>query len=238
MRSTIFVRGAAAFRGDAKGLRPAILPPMLRRRTSPLTRAVAQVVGEIGERFGADLAHVPVVHGSEHGEIAVTVDLLHAALSPDGEVSPTRFHNSVHNTPIGYVSIACGNRAGHTTVAAGADTCAMAFLEAAARLSAGRGEVLVVVADEPVPPPLPRRGPAEVTAAAFLLAAAPAGESSRLEIVEGPAEGALPECAATAAYDLAGAARRAAPAACPLSARDPFAVDARDTTYFARLIFD
>jgi len=179
-----FVRGAAAFEGDARTLRPAILPPMLRRRTSPLSRAVAEVLGRLADATGADLGRLPIVHATSHGEIGVTVALLAAVLDPDGDVSPTRFHNSVHNTACGYVSIACGNRAGHTTLAAGPDTAAMALVEAAARLATGDGDVLVVCADEPVPPPLPPRPPAAVTAAAFHLAAARPG--ARL-VLEGPA---------------------------------------------------
>ena len=224
MTARWFVRGVATFAGDAAKLRPAILPPMLRRRTSAPTRAVAWVLGELSERSGADLRTAPIVLGTDHGEIAVTVDLLAAALDPEADVSPTRFHNSVHNTALGYVSIACGNRAGHTTISAGPDTLAMTLVEGAARLGTGAGDVLVVVADEPVPPPLPRRGPAEVTAVAFHLSADAAGAAAEIA-VEGP--GPVPEprpadpCVAAVA--LARAVVGGDPTVVPLSAADPCA---------------
>ena len=224
MTARCFVRGVATFAGEAAKLRPAILPPMLRRRTSAPTRAVAWVLGELAQASGANLHAAPIVLGTDHGEIGVTVDLLAAALDPAADVSPTRFHNSVHNTALGYVSIACGNRAGHTTISAGPDTLPAALIEGAARLATGAEDVLVVVADEPVPPPLPRRGPAEVTAVAFHLSARAETATATLALAGPvPVPGPRPADPCAAALALARAVADGEARTVPLSATDPCA---------------
>jgi hypothetical protein len=57
---------------------------------------------------------------------------------------------SVHNTGSGLYSIASGNTAPSTAIAAGRDSLAMALIEAAGQLQYAT-EVLVVFADEPLP---------------------------------------------------------------------------------------
>ncbi len=154
MTAAIGLYGAATWcAGDGRP-RPSLLPAMLRRRTSPLTRAVAWTLERLAADFGADVARAALVHASALGEIDVTVGLLHMMREGDGALSPTRFHNSVHNTATGYVSIATGNRGFATAVAAGAATVAAGLWEAAGLIAAGREQVLLVLADEPPPAPL------------------------------------------------------------------------------------
>lgn len=166
--------GAASFlAGDApdpsvRQPPAAILPPTLRRRSSLLTRAAVEAFGEAAASAGADLRAVPTVWASAYGEIANTIAILDM-MRGDGMPSPTRFHNSVHNTSSGTASIALGNRAFSTAVAAGAGTVQAGFIEAAALLADGCREVTVIFFDEPPPEPF---APAELwplCAAAFHL---------------------------------------------------------------------
>ena len=143
---------------------------MMRRRTSLLTRMAAEVVVQAA-RDRAGLADLALVYGSVYGEIRTTIDLLAALLVPGEPLSPTKFHNSVHNTAAGYISIAAGNRVGDTVLAAGRSTPAMALLEGALQVRARGGDVVVVIAEEALPEPLAagrRYGP---FAAAFALSA-------------------------------------------------------------------
>lgn len=133
---------------------PSLLPTRLRRRTSPLTRVVAGCLRDLAAQTGLDLRTTALVHGSALGELKVTVDLLTALHRDDGLLSPTAFHNSVHNTPMGYVSIATANRDVSTSIAAGESTTAMALLEATCLLQCGTSNVAVIVADEALPDPL------------------------------------------------------------------------------------
>ena len=156
--------------------RAAIVPPRLARRTSFLTRMAAEVLGQAAA--GADLSQVTTVYASAYGEVQTLAALLEMLCS-DGIFSPARFHNSVHNTAGGHISIATANRAFSTTLAAGAETVAMGLFEALALLDARGGDAIVVFADEaPAQFGLP---PFESLAVAVHLAAQPpAGALARL----------------------------------------------------------
>ncbi len=129
-----------------------ILPARLRRRCSLLTRMSAEVVAKASAQAAIDTSLATVVLASVYGEIRTTGQLLvMMAEEPGSPLSPTRFHNSVHNTPIGYLSIACSNHQGSTAISAGPRTLAMAMLEAATVIAAGEGPVVVVIVEEPLP---------------------------------------------------------------------------------------
>jgi len=158
------------------------LAAALRRRASSLTRMVAEVAAQAVDQAGVDLAGVPLVLGSALGEIACATEIVASFRDEGGLPSPTKFHNSVHNTAVGYLSIAAGNRLGATAVAAGPDTAAMALLEAALQLAECGGVALLLLADEALPGPLQGWGTYRSAAVALLLTAEPTARSrARLE---------------------------------------------------------
>ena len=175
MTADVTVLGMARWRGSEGKTKPALLPPMLRRRTSALTRSVAEVLGRLQESTGVEVAHVPLVLGSSMGELGTTLQLLEMMHSGDGALSPTRFHNSVHNTAVGYVSIATGNRGLATAISAGDETPAMTLLETIGVIRAGATEAILVLAEEPPPEPLPMAGSYEALAVALHLGTPPGG---------------------------------------------------------------
>jgi hypothetical protein len=152
--------------------RAELLPPTLRRRATSLTNMVATAAAQAAAQAGADLARVPLVLGSSIGETSALA-LLEEFLVGEGMPSPTRFHNSVHNGPIAYVSIATGNRGFSTAIAAGRETSAAALVEAAAFLAEQGGELVVVLADEPPQAPFEPARPYPPLAVALHLSAAP-----------------------------------------------------------------
>jgi hypothetical protein len=153
----------------------ALLGPRVRGRASQLTLMFAEVLGQACSARPEILASVPTIYGSAYGEMERLVELLGPMQREDGEISPLRFQTSVHNAAAGLISIATGDRAFSTSIAAGAETVAMAFLEAVGWLAAQGGEIVVVVGDEPCPPALvPEDGRFGALAAAFLLRAEPA----------------------------------------------------------------
>jgi hypothetical protein len=89
------------------------------------------------------------VFASQHGEIHRTLGLL-GDLAQGEPLSPMAFSLSVHNTASGLYSIASGNTAPSTAVAAGLDTLPMALVEAMGQLQRHE-EVMVVYAEEPLP---------------------------------------------------------------------------------------
>jgi len=131
-----------------------LLPSRLRRGTSMLTRLFAEGVAQVAAQSGADLASVATVYGSANGEIETAIAQLQM-MHGDGVLSPARFKSSVHNTASGLVSIAAGNRAFSTALAAGERTAAMCLLEAIVLIDRGATDVIVALADEPLPAPLP-----------------------------------------------------------------------------------
>src|SRR6202162_6197852 len=70
------------------------------------------------------------------------------------EVSPTQFHNSVHNAPSGYFSIAMKARLAASSVCRGKWSFAAGLLNAAAQVCADNVPVLYVCYDSPLPAPL------------------------------------------------------------------------------------
>jgi hypothetical protein len=152
----------------------ALLPSRLARRTSILTRMLIEVVAQAGATAQVDLASVPTVFATAYGEIETLHSLL-AMLGEDGELSPTKFHNSVYNTASGYFSIAALNKAFTTTVAAGAETVALALLEGMCVLEERGGAVIVAFADEASTLPLRVNGAQSLAAAVCLTAERPAG---------------------------------------------------------------
>jgi hypothetical protein len=86
-------------------------------------------------------------------------------------VSPTKFHNSVHNAPAGYWSIATGAFSPATAVSAFEYSAPMAFLEAAIQCVEERTPVVLVTQEIAAPFTIMDICPSEIPfAAAFLLA--------------------------------------------------------------------
>lgn len=125
----------------------AALPMMLRRRATPLGQKLIGAALACGEAVG----RARYVLASRHGELRRTLTILDALAA--GELpSPAEFSMSVHHGLAGLLSIHAGNRAGHTALAAGADSFGFGLLEAAATLAERPDEpVLLLYGDEPLP---------------------------------------------------------------------------------------
>jgi len=216
-----------------------LFAPGIRRRASALTRAAAEAFAQTAGEAGADLATVCTVYTSAYGEIVTTLEMLdQMATEPGGLPSPTRFHNSVHNTSAGYVSIATRNRAFSTSLAAGPRSVAAGLIEACAWLSDRGGELILVALDEPPPAPFAPKPPWSAFAAAFHLAVEPRSSSrarlANLRQACAPAPPA-PEpftahpCACALSLLDAVALRRAGPVALSTTGQCDWAVDVEPT---------
>jgi len=152
---------------DAYGLESiapdkSLLPANIRRRTSLTTRLAVTAAVHACAAANIDKAKVPSVFASIGGEIQVTDSL--CMLLPDRQalLSPTQFHNSVHNTTAGYWSVVSGSREPTTAVAAEYDTFAMGMLESWIQARFLSGPLLLVCYDEEWPqylaPPIGQTG--------------------------------------------------------------------------------
>ena len=153
--------GAERSHADDTPPPPALLAANERRRAGPAVRlalAVADAAVAMAARADPDLspATLRAVFASSHGEGAVVDDLLKTLADP-GEaagVSPTQFHNSVHNVAAGYWSIAHGGRAPADSIAAHDASFGAGLLKALAEVTAEARKVLFCLFDAPLPFPL------------------------------------------------------------------------------------
>lgn len=133
---------------------PAGLSPRERRRTSPAVRLALAVAQEAVEDAKDDPKDLPVVFGWAHGDGPVVQRILEELATPDRFVSPTDFHNSVHNVAVGYWSIASGSHQSCSSIAAAADTFPASLLKALAQVRSESRRVLLVVCEVPFLEPL------------------------------------------------------------------------------------
>ena len=126
---------------------PELLAPNERRR-APDTVLLALEAGLAACRAaGADPATLSSIFASMHGDLSITDAMCRTLAESPTEISPTRFHNSVHNAAAGYWTIGCGCRAGSTAISAYRATMAQGLIEAAMQLAAGEDAVLLVAYD-------------------------------------------------------------------------------------------
>ncbi|MGR9074236.1 MAG: beta-ketoacyl synthase chain length factor [Gammaproteobacteria bacterium] len=128
-----------------------LLPASIRRRTALTTRMAVTAAVKACESAGVDTKSLPSVFASVGGEIRVTDALCRTLPAFDEMLSPTQFHNSVHNTTAGYWGIMNGCRAPTTAIAAVDDTFAMGLLESWSQLMQNPGNLLLVCYDEDWP---------------------------------------------------------------------------------------
>ena len=135
---------------------PQLLAPNERRR-APETVAVALEVALAACRAGGhDPATLSSVFASTHGDLAITDYMCETLAHEPRTISPTRFHNSVHNAAAGYWTIGAGAMAPATAISAYDASFAQGLLEALSQLATGTDAVLLVGYDSNAGGPLAR----------------------------------------------------------------------------------
>ena len=136
--------------------RPAVslLPPAERRRCALSVAWALAVAQEAVANSGLQADKFAVVFTSSDGDGDIVHRLCTALAAPGAQVSPTDFHNSVHNAATGYWSIGARATAPSTALCAFDASFAAGFLEAATQVQADGKPVLLVAVDLPYPAPL------------------------------------------------------------------------------------
>lgn len=154
----------------------ALLPANERRRSSDSVRWALQVAQEAIVQSGLDSRTVATVFASSGGEMGVLDKLCRALATTERVISPTLFHQSVHNTAAGYWGIATSCQQSSTALSCYDDSCAAGLLEAVTYATIEECPVLFVVYDLPAPEPLNRARPiASAFATALVLTASSGG---------------------------------------------------------------
>ncbi len=179
---------------------PRLLAPNERRR-APGTVAVAlEVALAACNAAGRDPASLPSLFASTHGDLAIT-DYICTTLAEDPHaVSPTKFHNSVHNAAAGYWTIGSGCMCPSTAISAYDASFAQGLVEALAQLAEGADAVLLAAYDAAASGPLAAVSASRgLLGGALVLSHAATGPRLRATLVDGaspPADGALSRHAA------------------------------------------
>jgi hypothetical protein len=160
--------GAQDYRPAPIDIPPSTLLPANERRRAVQTVKIALAAGaEAFAAAGRDAAGTATVFASSGGDGETIDQILTVLASPMLDVSPTRFHNSVHNAPAGYWSIATGAQAASTSLCCHDDSFAAGLLEAAVQAVTQQDAVGLIVYDVRYPAPLSLVRP---IAAAFAVA--------------------------------------------------------------------
>jgi 3-oxoacyl-(acyl-carrier-protein) synthase len=167
-----------------------LLPPAERRRT-PVPVKLALAVGQEAFRnAGRDSAGTATVFTSSSGEGETLHHMCEALASAEREVSPTRFHNSVHNAAAGYWGIATRSREASTSLCAYDASFAAGLIEAVTQVASSGKAVALIAYDQPYPEPLHSARPllASFGAALVLAPEATRRASARLELAVLPGD--------------------------------------------------
>ncbi|MEO7742478.1 MAG: beta-ketoacyl synthase chain length factor [Usitatibacter sp.] len=134
---------------------PDVLPAVERRRAGKCVRLALAAGLAAASDAGRDAKELAAIFTSSTGDGENLHAICEALASDDRLISPTRFHNSVHNAPAGYWGIATGAMHPSDCVAAYDASFAAGLLEAVGRVCADPAvDALLISYDAPYPEPL------------------------------------------------------------------------------------
>ncbi len=141
--------------------KPALLPSNERRRATDSVRiAFGACEDAIGGRT-ADALKLAGVFVSSGGDYVVHDQICRALLQERRMLSPTQFHNSVHNAPGGYWSIASGSCAPSVSLSAFDFSISAGFMEVLPLILLDKTAALLVFSDSATPQPLVQERPVD-----------------------------------------------------------------------------
>jgi hypothetical protein len=126
---------------------PQLLPPNERRRATDTVAVSLEVASKACSHAGRDPASLPCIFASTHGDIAITDYMCETLAQTPDLLSPTKFHNSVHNAAAGYWAIATGCMAPYTALSANQYTFGNGLLEALIQVQSDNCDILYVAYD-------------------------------------------------------------------------------------------
>jgi len=133
---------------------PTLLPAAERRRSGALVRLTLATGLEAIAAAGLDASALPSVFSSSGGDGDNCHAICETLASDDRQLSPTRFHNSVHNTASGYWSIATGAMAPSSVLSAFDASFGAGLLEATAQAVVENRRTVLLSCDTAYPEPL------------------------------------------------------------------------------------
>jgi Beta-ketoacyl synthase, N-terminal domain len=136
-----------------------LLPAAERRRTGIPVKLALGVAHEACTTAQRDPASVATVFSSSSGDGETVHHIFESLALEAREVSPMRFHNSVHNAAAGYWSIATQSRQPSTSLCGYDASFGVGLLDAATQVQVDNTVVALIAYDHPYPEPLHSKRP-------------------------------------------------------------------------------
>lgn len=188
---------------------PPSLPPAERRRAGVSVKLALAVGHEAIAAAGRDARTLSTVFASSGADGDNCHAICNALASADRHISPTRFHNSVHNAPSGYWGIASKAMAPSNVICAYDGCFGAGLLEALTQIAVDACDAVLVAYDAPYPEPLNAKRPMPAPMG-IALTLAPRKSAHSLARIDVSLSDAAPDALAEPALE---ALRRAIPAA-------------------------
>ncbi len=134
-------------------LKPELIPPKERRRAPLSVKMAVEVMDQACRMAALEPSEVATVFASAIGDMQITDYMCRTLATTPQMVSPTRFHNSVHNAATGYWSIATHSHSPANAISGYSHSAWIAILEGAIQVVEEDIPVLVVVQDMAAPVP-------------------------------------------------------------------------------------
>ena len=133
---------------------PSILPPPERRRASRVVKLTLAIGLEAVADAGADVSTLATVFTASGADGHNCHALCEQLASDDRQISPTRFHNSVHNAAAGYWGIATKSMAPCQVICAYDASFGAGLLDALGQVVVDQQPTLLISYDSEYPEPL------------------------------------------------------------------------------------
>lgn len=153
---------------------PELLPPAERRRCGEIVKLALATSTEAMAAACVEARDLPSVFTASHGDGHNCHTICEMLASDDRQISPTRFHNSVHNAASGYWSIATGAMAPSAVLCAYDASFGAGLLEAMTQVAVDRTRSILIASDTDYPEPVRSVRPlSELLGIALVLAPEP-----------------------------------------------------------------
>lgn len=129
--------------------KPSVIPANERRRAPMAVRIAVETCSQAVAMSGIDPKDAACVFASGHGDTQLTDYMCRELAGEHKQLSPTKFHNSVHNAAAGYWTIATGCRQPANSVAGLHQSVAVTLLEAMSQCVCEQQPVLLAFYDTP-----------------------------------------------------------------------------------------
>lgn len=167
---------------------PGLMSPRERRRAPATVRYALAAAEAACADAGVAPRETEAVFASGMGDMEVTDYMCRTLANTPASLSPTRFHNSVHNAPAGYWSIGAGATGDVTALSAHYDSLAAALVETAGRIRTSRRPIVLLSYDITTPPTMACFWPVQSSFAAAVVFTSDDGEYDvRLAVAPGTA---------------------------------------------------